>query len=73
MIRSVCEDRFSFLRNAIPPAMHYPATGVGHLFAQGLIKMFYSQSIVGVLEGIAALIKYSLLTPLNTKKTGNKK
>ena len=60
MVRSVCEDLVPFIRNAIPPPMHYPATGVGHLFAQGLIKLFYSQSIAGVVEGIVALIKYSL-------------
>ena len=36
LARSVCEDRVPFIRNAIPPPMHYPATGVGHKFAQVL-------------------------------------
>lgn len=67
MVRSICEDLVPFLRNSIPPPMHYPSTGVGHLFAQGLIKLFYSQSIVGVAEGIFALIKYSLFKTRSDK------
>jgi len=55
-IRSVCEDKISFIRNSIPPPMQYPATGFGHKFAQGLIKMFYSTSWIGPLQGIAMLI-----------------
>lgn len=62
MIRSVCEDLIPFIRNSIPPPMQYPATGVGHYFAQGLIHMFYSTSIVGNLKGIYLLIKYSIVT-----------
>lgn len=73
MARSVCEDRVSFLRNSIPPPMHYPATGVGHLFAMGLIRLFYSQSIVGNLQGIAALIQYSLFTTRRTDADDAKK
>ena len=64
MVRSVCEDWIPFIRNSIPPPMHYPATGVGHWFAQGLIHLFYSTSIIGTtsskLYGIYLLIKYSL-------------
>jgi hypothetical protein len=60
LTRSVCEDRFSFLRNSIPPAMHYPATGVGHHFAKGLINMFYSTSLTENIFGIIDVIKYSL-------------
>lgn len=58
MIKSVCEDRFPAIRNAIPPPMHYPATGVGHLFAQGLVKMFHSQSVLGFLEGLVQVLRY---------------
>lgn len=61
MIRSVCEDLIPFIRNSIPPPMHYPSTGVGHLFAQGLINMFYSTSIFGNLKGIFMLAKYSII------------
>ena len=59
--RSVCEDKFSFIRNSIPPPMAYPATGVGHFFAKGLINMFYSTSILGRLEGLCSVIKYSIV------------
>jgi len=69
MIRSVCEDKVSFIRNAIPPPMHYPSTGVGHFFAQGLIKLFYSTSIFGTLDGIWKLTKYSIV---KGSKGGNK-
>ena len=61
MIRSVCEDLIPFVRNSIPPPMHYPSTGVGHMFAQGLIRMFYSTDIYGKLRGVWMLIKYSVV------------
>ena len=57
-IKSICVDRVPFIRNAIPPPMHYPATGVGHKFAQGLISFFYSTSLLGNLKGVLALIIY---------------
>ena len=63
MVRSVCEDLVPFIRNSIPPPMHYPATGVGHFFAQGLIHMFYSTSILGNIKGVFMLAKYSLFKP----------
>lgn len=69
MIKSVCEDKISFIRNAIPPPMHYPATGFGHLFAQGLIHMFYSTSIIGNLKGVFLLIKCSLMRSQSDKQT----
>jgi len=59
-IRSVCEDLLPAVRNSIPPPMQYPSTGVGHLFAQGLIKMFYSTNYVGTLNGLWQVIKYSV-------------
>ena len=57
-IRSICIDRVPFIRNSIPPPMHYPSTGVGHKFAQGLIHMFYSTSLIGNFKGIWYLMKY---------------
>ena len=60
-IRSVCEDLIPSLRNSIPPPMSYPASGVGHYFAQGLIKMFYSTSFIGTLSGLWLVIKYSVV------------
>lgn len=61
MVRSVCEDLIPFIRNSIPPPMAYPSTGIGHLFAQGLIHMFYSTSILGNLQGLWMVIKYSMV------------
>jgi len=45
-----------FIRNAIPPPMHYPATGVGSAFAWGLIKLFYSTSLWGNAQGVGMLL-----------------
>jgi len=61
LVRSVCEDKVSFIRNAIPPPMEYPSTGVGHLFAQGLINMFFSTSLFGNFQGVCMLAKYSIV------------
>ena len=68
LIKSFCEDRFPAIRNAIPPPMHYPATGVGHLFAGGLINMFFSTSIFGNLHGLFTVIRYAGVSgpPKNT-------
>ena len=66
LVRSVCEDRVPFIRNSIPPPMHYPATGVGHLFAQGLIHMFYSTSVWDNLKGVFMLLKYSVFKTKST-------
>merc|ERR1712046_497057 len=59
-IRSICEDRIDFIRNAIPPPMHYPATGVGFEFASGLLKMFYSTSLIGNMVGMGELAVYGM-------------
>lgn len=61
MIRSVCEDRISFIRNSLPPPMAYPSTGVGHYFAQGLISMFYSTTWTDTIKGLFLLTKYSFV------------
>jgi len=56
MVRSVCEDRIPFLRNSIPPPLQYPSKGFGPAFAQGLIKMTYSPSLLEKLRGVLQLI-----------------
>jgi hypothetical protein len=66
-IRSVCEDKISFIRNSIPPPMAYPATGVGHLFARGLINMFYSTSILGNINGLLNVIWFSIIETKSRK------
>ena len=67
-IRSVCEDRIPFIRNSIPPPMAYPATGVGHHFAKGLIKMFYSTNILGNIDGLLKVAWYAVVEPKASKK-----
>lgn len=62
-VRSVCEDLIPAIRNSIPPPLQYPSTGIGANFAQGLIKMFYSTSYFGNLEGLVLLIKASVVKP----------
>lgn len=68
VVRSVCEDLIPFVRNSIPPPMHYPASGVGHLFANGLINMFHSTSIMGSLKGLMTVIRYSANGPIKNPK-----
>jgi hypothetical protein len=68
MIRSVCEDLVPFIRNAIPPPMQYPSTGVGHKFANGLIKMFYSRKN----NDVAINSKYIITSPGIVYFIGNK-
>ena len=60
-------DLIPFIRNAIPPPMQYPATGVGHIFAKGLILMFYSTDISGSLKGLYLILK-SLVTSKPQKR-----
>ncbi len=62
LTRAVCEDLIPFIRNSIPPPMAYPSTGVGHLFAGGLIDMFYSTSLMGNLQGLLKVIQYSIFS-----------
>ena len=59
-IRSVCRDRIPFIHNSLPPPLQYPSNGWGPLFAQGLIEMFYSPSILAKLKGIFKIIKAAM-------------
>lgn len=61
-IRSVCEDRFPAIRNAIPPPLQYPSKGWGPEFAQGLILMTYSPGVLSKIGGVIKLIKAALFT-----------
>jgi len=57
--RSVVEDRIWGVRTSIPPAISYPIdVGKAMPFGTGLLKMFYSESLLDKLKGIIALIKY---------------
>eukprot|EP01034_Spumella_vulgaris_P022998 gene22998-29184_t len=68
LTRSVCEDLIPFIRNSIPPPMEYPSTGVGHLFAAGLIDFFYSTSFAGNIRGVCTVIYYSIFSTKREKK-----
>ena len=70
MVRSCCEDRVSFIRNSIPPPMHYPASGAGPCFAWGLIRLFYSTSLWGNMQGVVALMTNMGAKPGAAARTG---
>lgn len=59
-VRSVCVDKFSFLRTSIPAPMQYPSKGKGHLFAMAVVELFYSFSLVDKIGAIFKLIKASV-------------
>ena len=57
LARSVCVDRFAALKTAIPPPLHYPSKGKGHVFAHGLVQMFYGDGLLDKAKGILKLLK----------------
>ncbi|CAK9007918.1 unnamed protein product [Durusdinium trenchii] len=57
--RSIVQNRASFLRPTIPPAIAYPANGQGELFCKGLNLLLYG-SVSQRLQGLVALIKASM-------------
>jgi len=57
LARAVCVDRFAFLKTAIPAPLHYPSTGKGHVFAMGLVEMFYGESLLTKARGVLKLLR----------------
>lgn len=57
--RSIVQNRASFLKPSIPPAIAYPANGKGELFCKGLNLLLYG-SLSQRLQGLIALIKASM-------------
>ena len=57
LVRSICEDKFDSVRTSIPKALQYPSKGHGPSFAMGLIEMFYSHSLQGMLKGLVNLMQ----------------
>jgi hypothetical protein len=43
--------------------MQYPASGAGHLFAQGLVEAFYSTSWAGACKGLWKLVRHGMAKP----------
>mmetsp|Transcript_1391 Transcript_1391/g.4752 ORF Transcript_1391/g.4752 Transcript_1391/m.4752 type:complete len:614 (-) Transcript_1391:272-2113(-) len=63
-VRSVCEDKFpTLLRTAIPGPIQYPCAATKkhkpHIFAQGIVQLFYGDGIIDKLRGIAKIISAS--------------
>tara|TARA_B110000305_G_scaffold160216_1_gene177288 strand:+ start:558 stop:737 length:180 start_codon:yes stop_codon:yes gene_type:complete len=57
-MRSVVVDRIPGVKTSIPPAFSYPVDGVRAMgFGDGLINMFYSNSVFGKLKAIWKIIK----------------
>ena len=57
LTRSVCVDRLAFMRTSIPPPIQYPSKGKGHVFAMGLVELFYGNGLFGKINGIIKLLK----------------
>jgi acyl-CoA reductase-like NAD-dependent aldehyde dehydrogenase len=56
--RSIVEDRIPGVRTQIPQPIDYPmARGKAFPFADGLIQLFYNESLLGKINGIISLIK----------------
>mmetsp|Transcript_35117 Transcript_35117/g.108797 ORF Transcript_35117/g.108797 Transcript_35117/m.108797 type:complete len:598 (-) Transcript_35117:64-1857(-) len=59
LARSCCADRVGLLRTSIPGPIQYPSKGKGHVFAMGLVELFYGNGLLGKIAGIFKLIKAS--------------
>ena len=57
LTRSVCVDRLGPMRTSIPPPIQYPSKGKGHVFAMGLVELFYGNGLLGKLKGVVKLLK----------------
>jgi acyl-CoA reductase-like NAD-dependent aldehyde dehydrogenase len=56
--RSIVEDRIPGVRTQIPAPIDYPMSkGKAFPFADGLIQLFYNESLLGKINGIISLIK----------------
>jgi len=58
--RSIVQNRASFLRPSIPPAIGYPANGQGEAFCKGLNFLLYGLGPVQRLQGLFGLIGASM-------------
>ena len=62
-IKSVCEDRLSFLgvRTGIPPPVRYPIADQerGWRFTKGVVEVGYQPSLAGKLGGLLGIVKNS--------------
>ncbi len=72
VLRSVCDDRFGFLRASIPAPLQYPSSGSGFQFATSLIKTFYGYGLKQKLSGVIGLLTSLLSSPKRPKSLSGK-
>eukprot|EP00441_Pelagodinium_beii_P036691 CAMPEP_0197626216 /NCGR_PEP_ID=MMETSP1338-20131121/5285_1 /TAXON_ID=43686 ORGANISM="Pelagodinium beii, Strain RCC1491" /NCGR_SAMPLE_ID=MMETSP1338 /ASSEMBLY_ACC=CAM_ASM_000754 /LENGTH=631 /DNA_ID=CAMNT_0043196739 /DNA_START=30 /DNA_END=1925 /DNA_ORIENTATION=+ len=58
--RSIVQNRASFLKTSIPPAIAYPANGQGEAFCRGLNFLLYGLGPLQRLQGLLGLISASM-------------
>eukprot|EP00667_Euglena_gracilis_P005457 EG_transcript_5491 len=58
--KSIVENRFSFLKPSIPPAIAYPSNGQGPAFCLALCQLLYGYGATQRLQGLLGLLKASL-------------
>lgn len=59
-VRSIVENRASFLQPSIPRAIAYPSNGQGPAFCFALNKILYGSSIAQRLQGVVEIIRASM-------------
>lgn len=57
--RSIVIDRIPGVKTTIPPPIDYPMTKGSLGFGDGLIQLFYNESLIGKIKGIFSIIKNS--------------
>ena len=72
VLRSICDDRFSFLRASIPGPLQYPSCGSGFQFATSLVRTFYGYGLTQKVSGVFGLLKSLVSTPPRPKSLGGK-
>jgi len=59
-VRSIVENRASFLKPSIPRPIAYPANGQGPKFCKALNKILYAHDMLGRIHGVIDIIKASM-------------
>mmetsp|Transcript_89301 Transcript_89301/g.161156 ORF Transcript_89301/g.161156 Transcript_89301/m.161156 type:complete len:649 (-) Transcript_89301:284-2230(-) len=65
--RALVQNRASWLKASIPPAIGYPANGQGETFCLGLNRLLYGLGPLQRLKGLYGLVKASLPTEASGK------
>mmetsp|Transcript_11263 Transcript_11263/g.12742 ORF Transcript_11263/g.12742 Transcript_11263/m.12742 type:complete len:213 (+) Transcript_11263:2-640(+) len=62
-VRSVVENRASFLAPSIPAQIAYPSTGQGPAFCSALVEIMYGHGLWARVKGVLNIIKASVSAP----------